>query len=498
MHWQFVVRGACAVVATPLVLFIMRFFQQTGYSVARGYCRIVLSRCFVSALICGVLLIPADIYWERYSVTVLLVCVTLLAGIAFSVKAKVPLRFTPRAVRLLVLTSIALLATFLFLPCCVLPIMPFFVVPLGAFVLFPLERTIHKKYIRQAKKKLVKATYVKIAVTGSFGKTSVKNILTEILSTKYKTYCTPKSFNTPLGIASFVNNELPCDAQAVVFEMGAKKKGDINYLCKMVEPRYAILTGIGNQHLSTFGNIENVVSAKGELLNNISSDGLCVLNADNIYTRKLVGICPSKTVGKAGDTVVSDIKISTEGTSFFLKIDAKESRVKTCLLGKFNAENIALAATLAYELGVSFEQIVAAIYRLKPIPHRLELISCKNGWSIIDDSYNGNISGVRGALEVLAQFSGKKYIIAQGIVELGREQFDINFNLGKELAEVCDAIVTLGQNRKALSQGVRAAKPNADVMIVDTVEEAVSLLSPKLNSKDVILFQNDLPDSMIK
>ena len=343
-----------------------------------------------------------------------------------------------------------------------------------------------------------RAAYIKIAVTGSFGKTSVKNILTEMLSSKYKACCTPGSFNTPLGIASYVNNDLPCDAEAVVFEMGAKKRGDIDFLCKMVKPRYGILTGIEKQHLSTFGSVDNVIAAKGELLKHIPENGICVLNADNVYTRRLdVEACPTVTVGATGDVAIGDVSVSAAGTSFCLTVGGTKRTLKTRLLGAFNATNVALAAALAYELGVDAEDIFGAAERLKPVPHRLELIEGANGTAIIDDSYNANISGVRGALEVLSCFQGKRYVVTQGIVELGREQFEVNFGLGKELAAVSDAIVTLGQNCKALSQGARAANASAEILFADTVGEAASLLAPRMRAGDVILFQNDLPDSMI-
>lgn len=498
MFWHFAARTACAALSLPAALFALRFFQQTGYNVARGYLRIALSRCFICAVVCCALIIPVGILWGRYSDALLAGCCARVGNYGAYSPRKVPLRFTRRATRLFVLTCVAMLAAFLFLPCYVLPPLPFFAVPLCSLLLLPVEKAVNMKYIKRAERKLSQAAYLKIAVTGSFGKTSVKNILTEMLSTKYKAYCTPKSFNTPLGIASYVNNDLPGDAQAVVFEMGAKKRGDIDFLCKMVRPRYGILTGIEKQHMSTFGSVDNVVSAKGELLKHIPRDGLCVLNSDNVYTRRLdCTVCPTKTAGTTGDVVVSDVKVSTAGTSFTLKLGGKEKRVTTRLLGAFNAVNIALAAVLALELDISAEDIFDTAERLKPVPHRLELLEGANGSAIIDDSYNANISGVRGALEVLSCFSGKRYVVTQGIVELGREQFEVNFGLGKELAKVCDAIVTLGQNCKALSQGARAANASAEVLFVDTVEEAVSVLAPGLGAGDVILFQNDLPDSMI-
>lgn len=498
MFWHFAARVAAAALSLPALLFALRFFQQTGYNVARGYIRIALSRCFVCGAICVALLVPVEILLGDYSDAVLAGCSFASAAVALSVRAKVPLKFTRRATRLFVVSTVACTVGFLFLPSYLLPLLPFLVILPCALLLLPFERSINAKYIRQAEQKLSRAAYIKIAVTGSFGKTSVKNILTEMLSSKYKACCTPGSFNTPLGIASYVNNDLPCDAEAVVFEMGAKKRGDIDFLCKMVKPRYGILTGIEKQHLSTFGSVDNVIAAKGELLRHIPENGICVLNADNVYTRRLdVEACPTVTVGATGDVAIGDVSVSAAGTSFCLTVGGKKRTVKTRLLGAFNAINVALAAALAYELGVDAEDIFGAAERLKPVPHRLELIEGANGTAIIDDSYNANISGVRGALEVLSCFQGKRYVVTQGIVELGREQFEVNFGLGKELAAVSDAIVTLGQNCKALSQGARAANASAEILFADTVGEAASLLAPRMRAGDVILFQNDLPDSMI-
>ncbi|MDD4110116.1 MAG: UDP-N-acetylmuramoyl-tripeptide--D-alanyl-D-alanine ligase [Clostridia bacterium] len=425
---------------------------------------------------------------QTYRMTRLCVLLALLmAGLTFIIIA-LSTEFLP----ILRIASVAL--TPLLLP---------IIVPLAHFIMVPFEILNYKKYILLAKMKLNKyPNLVKIGITGSYGKTSTKYILNTILSERYSVCISPHSFNTPMGITKVILEYLKPNNDVLIVEMGAKQVGDIKYLCDIVNPKYGILTSVGNQHSATFLTIDNIKKTKNELIKSLPDDGLAIFNGDNKICMDLYNDCKinkkySSLNNKDAFARAEDIKISNRGISFKLIIDKNEIECTTKLLGSHNLTNILMSATLAYNLGLSLQQIQIGISKLEPVNHRLELRK-ENGLNILDDSYNSNIEGSMGALEVLKLFEkGNKIVVTPGLVELGIKEKEENINFGKNLSKVANFVIIVNKtNQESIKQGLIDSKfPEENILCVDTIIEAKLKLKEIAKSGDTILFENDLPDN---
>lgn len=431
---------------------------------------------------------------------------------------KVPLASTARAGRVYALTAVvvffaaaaltlavnaaayyadaALLSHMRYLPLAVLPVLLPFLLRAGNALDKPFSGKKNQKYLAAAREKLHAAECVKIAVTGSFAKTSVKTFIAALLSEKYRVLATPASYNTPLGIAKAVEGEDLASFDVFVAEMGARQEGDIRELCDLVAPDHCVVTGICPQHLETFGDLASVIRAKGEVLAGTKEGGYAFIGMDenteklDVAAAKLVKV----GVGVHGECGAHDICCSESGTHFKLALGIGEIAVHTSLLGAHNARNIALAAAVAYKLGLSKEEIAAGIAKLAPVEHRLQPYRA-HGVTILDDAYNANIVGAGEALAVLRLFGGRKFVVTPGLVELGVLEEEENAALGEKLAGL-DRVILVGATLvTAVKRGYLAAGGDAEKLtLVPTLAAAETLLSEELAEGDAVLFLNDLPD----
>lgn len=381
------------------------------------------------------------------------------------------------------------------------------------FILFaniiniPVEKQVFNHYKRLASKKLKHMNHLNvIGITGSYGKTSSKNILNDILNIKFNSFPTPKNFNTTYGLILTINNYLDKFTDTFIAEMGAFKQGEIKELCDLVHPKYGILTRIGEAHLESFGSLENTTKTKFELIESLPSDGCGVLNYDDERQRnyKLKNDCNILTIGidfKDVDYRASNIKLSRTGSTFTVtkKGEKKEFVFETRLLGKHNIYNILAGIALGNYLGIEMEQLMIAVKGINSIPHRLELR--KMGQiNIIDDAYNSNPSGCKSALEVLKLMPGKRIIVTPGMIELGSKQYELNHEFGKQIAisKGVDEVILIGKEQtKPIYEGLLLEKyPEKQIHILNNVVDAYGLIYRLKGNEEVFaLFENDLPDT---
>ena len=344
----------------------------------------------------------------------------------------------------------------------------------------------NKSYIKKAKEKLAKADIKVIGITGSYGKTSVKNVLCEMLKSKYRVLATPRSYNTPLGIAKTVNDNDLAQYDILIAEMGARNVGDIAELCAICPPDYSAITGICPQHLESFKTLENIVAAKGEIISATAEK--CYISADcyNYFEHSTGAITKS--------ACVSDVIADGSGTKFALTLGGKTVNVETKLLGAHSAYNIGLCADIAFELGLSADEIAATIPSLGFVEHRLQLIE-SNGVNILDDGYNSNVVGARAALDVLKTLSGKKIVVTPGLVELGILEESENNALGAQLVGF-DCVILVGETLvTAVKNGyIENGGDESKICIVPTLTAAQDKLKDVIEKGDSVLFLNDLPD----
>jgi len=370
-------------------------------------------------------------------------------------------------------------------------------------IMTPIEKSIAKYYINDAKKLLKSKKGLKIiGVTGSYGKTSTKVILGRILSERYNTLITPENYNTPMGLVITIRKYLKPQTEIFVAEMGAKRKGDIKEDCDIADPTMGIITSVGPQHLETFGNIETVTSTKFELADRVKQNGgKMFLNFDNELIKDHADGYSTVSYGtQNADVTAQNITYSADGLSFDIVHKNGSFKVTSKLLGQHNALNITAAAAVALDLGLTEQEIAFAVSKIKPIEHRLEMKAYLNGSTLIDDAYNSNPEGCLEAVRVLGRFDGmKKIIVTPGLVELGEKEYECNKTLGKLAAEVCDEIILVGKNRwKPLEDGVHETRfPLDKLHLVESFKDAVDVFRPLCDKNTVILFENDLPDNYL-
>ena len=441
-----------------------------------------------------------------------------------SVNAKVPLKKTKRLVRLCITFSLVLaaftfgvltLANFIayavgdrvvgLLRYCVICLIPL-LLPYLLFIAYcinePFEYVIRTKIVKKATAKLQSENVIRIGITGSFGKTSVKEILKTVLSQKFRVLSTPSSYNTPMGIALTVKS-LDSTHDIFIAEMGARNRGDIKELAEMVRPDYGVLTGINNQHLESFGTIENIKATKFELFECLSGKGAGFFSSDSVGARELYGKFGGEKyiAGESGEgnfAYATDVLTDTRGMSFTLHIAGEEPvKCSTVLLGRHSVSNICLAAAIAYKLGLTPTEIASGVNRIPALKHRLELLPNNKNIVIIDDSYNSNEDGIKAAMDVLDGFKGRKIVVTPGLVELGKKENLVNLEFGKLLSKHADAVIIVGKhNAEMLIAGLKEGGFSVEnVSFAKNLNKGNEMLNGMLREGDVVLFENDLPDN---
>lgn len=379
------------------------------------------------------------------------------------------------------------------------------VVLLANIINKPVEKLVYFYYKNKAKSKLSSMNNLKvIGVTGSYGKTSSKNILSSILNIKYNALATPKNLNTYYGLMMTINNNLDKFTDIFIAEMGAYVRGEIKELCDFVKPKYGILTRIGTAHLETFGSEENIVKAKFELIESLPSDGFAILNGDDNkqVNYKLKNKVRTIWIGidnKDVDYLASNIKCSNKGTSFkiYFKSLDKSYDFQTKLLGTHNVYNILAAVACGVEFGISPDELVMAVKMVRPTEHRLELKKLGSFYQI-DDAYNSNPIGASNACKVLKMMPGIKVVVTPGMVELGDREEYYNREFGKEIAKVADYAILIGERKtKPIYEGLLTSGFDKDnIVVFNDVRKAYTFINTLTGDKDVYaLFENDLPDT---
>lgn len=372
----------------------------------------------------------------------------------------------------------------------------------------PVEQKINMGFYTSAQNKIreYKKDGLKVlGITGSFGKTSVKFISDTVLSEGLKVKNTPSSYNTPMGLSKVINNDLTKDYEVFIAELGAKKKGEIDEVAKLVQPDIGIITAIGPTHMHLFKTIENIQNTKYELIEDLPEDGIAIFNYDNDYVKPLSDKTKLKTYNygikdiEKLDVYAKDITVDENGSKFMLVIKGVgEVNCESKLLGVHNISNLLASATAAHVLGLSLEQISSGIKKVEPVEHRLNIVDGGTGVIVIDDAFNSNPVGFRAALDVLNEFkSGNKIIITPGMVELGDMEEEENEKVATEIAKVCDYVILVGPNRtKPIQKGLKEAGfATENTFVVESLSKATEVLGHLTKPGDVVLFENDLPDN---
>ena len=359
-------------------------------------------------------------------------------------------------------------------------------------------------YIIKCKIKLKRNKNIKIiALTGSSGKTSTKFILEEMLKQKYKVLSTPQSYNTTMGLTKTINNNNLSNIDYLILEFGADRKNDIKKLCRIAPPDYSFVTNIGNQHLKTFKTQTNITKTKCQIYTYLKKSGIAFFNIDdkNVYEFSKKYSKPHFNISSNEECFlkISNIQTTNSGSTFILSDGTSTKKCKTMLLGEHNIQNIFASSCIAYKLHINLNLIQNAIANLQPTPHRLQLISSNPRLTVLDDTFNSNYEGFKQALNVLSKFDGNKAVVTPGIVELGKEQEKINYNIGVIIANVCTKVIIVNKtNKTALYSGlIDAGFSDKNIFFYNTLEDAQNIFSVVLSDISTVLLENDLPDDYV-
>lgn len=345
---------------------------------------------------------------------------------------------------------------------------------ISVFISEIVEKILFAKYKKTAFNKLNSINPKIITITGSYGKTSIKNFVYQLLKDDFNVYKTPRSVNTLKGIVLDVNTQLPPNTEIYVTEAGAREKGDIKEIVEFLQNHYAVLGKIGPQHLEYFKNLENIVKTKTEIFSS---------------KRLIKGFSYDIKHGPKVTTIkdkIKNVKASLEKTEWDLEIGDETYRFETKILGSFNAINVSLAIYQALEFINDIKKIKQKVWKLEPVPHRLQKISA-GGKIIIDDSFNGNIEGMLESFKLVKEHKGRKIIVTPGIVETTKE---INEKLAKEINKTFDlAIITGNINKKTLYDNITIEK----IHLRDK-SKLEKMLADLTHPGDLIIFSNDAPE----
>jgi UDP-N-acetylmuramoyl-tripeptide--D-alanyl-D-alanine ligase len=433
---------------------------------------------------------------------------------------KKPLVITPRAWRLIITST--LLSTLLFVTVGYLllnhrayqaigvvfayilfNLFIYLVVLIASIINLPIEKYIQWTFIRDAQAKItaLKNQLTVVGITGSYGKTTTKNIVYHVLHEKFYPLMTPASFNTPMGITRTIHELLKPIHNIFIMEMGAYKRGEIKELTEIAQPQYGILTGIGPQHLNTFKTIENIQQTKFELIESLGKDGTAILNYDDPLIRSytIQNKCKVITYGieqKSVDYRATKIAFDASGIRFTLVMpNKKQVPIVLPILGEHNVLNALASIALGLELGESIEQIQHGLQTVPQIQHRLELKSAGT-YTIIDDAFNANPVGTKKAVDVLEKMDGKRIVLTPGMIELGPEEERLNYEYGVYMADKIDVAILVGAKQTVpIFKGLATKMDKNQIYVVKNLTEGLEKMRAEATAGSFVLIANDLPDS---
>ncbi|MCL5438457.1 MAG: Mur ligase family protein [Patescibacteria group bacterium] len=372
---------------------------------------------------------------------------------------------------------------------------PFFISLVFYTLSFPTEFYRDLQIDRAIKKIRKNDKLLVIGVTGSYGKSSTKEYIAQILSKKYKVLKTKGNNNTPIGIANVILSDLKNSTEIFVVEMGAYKKGEIAHMCQIVKPKIGVITSVNDQHLSIFRSLENIISAKYELVESLPKNGLALFNANNENSYKLYKrtkkhkILYGTFLDEKLDIYAKNILTKKNSVSFEVVTKKVVKQMKAPLIGAQNVENILPAVAIADYLGMSFEDIQKAVFSLLPQPKTMVLHKLSNGCTVIDDTYNANPNAVSAVLKYINIYKGKKILVLQPMIELGKNTEKDHYEISKNISRICDYLFLTNSNfNGVILEGIKDGGGNCQVKIGNS-DELAELIKSTVKPEDAVVFE---------
>ena len=472
-----------------------------GGSVTRFYFRWVKSKTsnymlFILLLICGII----SLWIAYFPFIVIILTILTPIGLTFSSRTSKVVK-TERLSRvnnfyyfvIISISAVSLVVELGYLLALLANIFSYYVYDQCLKILANYEKSLSQHFVDSASQKLKEMQIPIVAITGSYSKTTTKNVLNQILNTENKIFSTKESFNNRLGIAKAINEDLNSSDELAIVEMGTYGIGEIREMCSWVKPHISVITGIAPVHLERMKNLENILDAKSEIVELAGSvvingdDELLLNQARTWTTQKIVYDC--STTSKQA-VVFVDYKDGVHHIYVKGKIVSKVSASELLQL------SIALSTGVLLALELDVHNYFSDVEHLEKTTHRQTTIESDLGHKIIDNSFNSNPMGIEHSLKLLnseGEEKSSKYLVTPGMIELGNDQFSLNYAFGVESSNFIDAALIVGYTNK--NSLLLAFQENSIPSFwFPTRDEAVKYLNTIIKPEDVVLFENDLPD----
>ena len=497
---------------------ILTYFQQEEYDSSRFLGAILRVRLFDVLATLGLVLVYIAQTQIGLGVWAWAISAILLVGLAlrersYAYKKRLVaterlrrIRWLARGFFVVSLTLVFLHAVFVLL---VLQLPPFLIM-LSNRLLRPFQESVNQGFIDEAVEKLNTFQPVTIGITGSFGKTTTKHILAEVLAAVGPVFYSPGSINTVLGLTRNIREKLQRGHKYFIAEMGAYGIGSIKRLCDFADPDFAIVTAIGNAHTERFGDIATIAKAKSELVEHVCAKGGHAILPLEILTHQpfadLKAHYPD-LVRTVGDSETADFRIvqaELEDSNWAIAVQERAApgaptiHYTLPLLGDHNILNSALAVVATYLIDPASATRIAAFSKdVEQVQHRLQKVDSPGQALILDDAYNSNEIGFKNAVKVLRDLArhrgGKSILVTPGVAELGLEHDRVHDRLGAYASQNCDTIIVVNPDR--ITAFLTAIDPDeTDVHTRGTFADARRLVGEIAGEQDVVLYENDLPD----
>lgn len=379
-------------------------------------------------------------------------------------------------------------------------------------LLVPFEKSIQQKFYNEARKKITELSPIRIGITGSYGKTSIKHILSHILRCYAPTLMTPGSVNTPMGITRIIREQLEPNHKFFVAEMGAYGPGSIARLCKLVEPEHGIISTIGHAHYERFKSLDAVAQTKFELAESVlqQGNGNIVVHSDTLKfpasghifennSAKFIVVSDNDNLLRENDLRIISSEQTKNGLNVQITWQGKEFNLEAPLFGTHQVSNIALCFAMSCKLGIPVKQVITSLKSAPQIKHRLEVKKNESGGVIIDDAYNSNPTGFISALELMNFLSDngkqRRILVTPGMVELGLMHDELHAKTGKLAAQLSDIVIIVKPERiKSFVDAYLEYGKDKTCIKVESFSQAQKWISENSTPQDIILLENDLPD----
>ncbi len=354
-----------------------------------------------------------------------------------------------------------------------------------------------KTDISEASLKMSQSKAIKIAVIGSYGKTTMKEFLGTILSSNKKVAVTPGNRNVAISHARWINNNLDGDEDIIVFEYGEYRPGDIAELAQLTCPNFAVITGFAPNHLDTYKNVGALKVDLASIKNFVDPDKIFAFAQ---AASELELNLSDEQIFDANSALGWKITIDSSGfhgLHITLKKDKNTIKLNSGLLGRHLAPPLAFAATFAQKLGIDNKSISEAVSNIKPFEHRLSPVHINGAW-IIDDTYNGNLEGIKAGLALLKELPAKRKIyVTPGLVEQGQEKESVHREIADHIITTDPDEVVLMNNSatEIIMKALRENEFKGTVTIEENPLNYYEYMSYKLSAGDVVLMQNDWTDN---